>query len=137
MIWIYQNLYLRDDELEFKAIRSQGSGGQNVNKVSTAIQLRFSIADSSLEDDVKAKLLMMPDSRLTEQGELIIKSQNHRNQRRNREEAVHRLREFFQKALFVRKKRKPTRPSRASVERRIQSKKRVSEKKASRKFRAD
>ena len=134
MIWIYKDLFIEESELDMSAIRSQGSGGQNVNKVSTAIHLRFPIRESSLPEEIKMRLLAFPDSRKTEDGVLIIKAQNHRTQLRNKEEAVERLRQFFREALTVRKKRKPTKPRKAAVEKRLLNKKKLSEKKSMRRM---
>lgn len=118
MIVISNNITIPDNEYVITAIHSQGPGGQNVNKVSTAIQLRFDISNSSLPEGYKEKLLKLSDSRVTKDGEIIIKAQNHRSQMKNREDAEIRLRELILNAVKVQKKRKPTRPTTASRKRR-------------------
>jgi ribosome-associated protein len=109
-------------EIEVKAIRSQGSGGQNVNKVSTAIHLFFDIAASTLPDRLKERLLALSDHRITEQGVVVIKSQEARSQEANREAAFERLRQLVQSVATVPKKRRPTKPSKGSKERRLKAK---------------
>lgn len=115
-------LLLREDEVEFIAIRAQGAGGQNVNKVSNAIHLRFDIGASSLPDEIKTKLLLLRDQRVSADGVVVIKAQQHRSLERNRVDALVRLRELIARAAFVPIIRRPTKPTRSSQKRRIDSK---------------
>jgi ribosome-associated protein len=112
-----------DSELEVAAIRSAGPGGQNVNKVASAVQLRFALdRNVSLREDVKARLRSLAGQRLTDAGEILIAARSHRSQEQNRREAEDRLRDLVLRALVVPKKRVATKPSRASKERRLESK---------------
>lgn len=123
MLKISDQINLGDDEFEISAIRAQGAGGQNVNKVSSAIHLRFDIGASSLPDVVKRRLLASSDKRITADGVVVIKAQNHRTQEKNRNEAFARLADLIKGALRVPRKRIPTRPGRAAKEKRINTKK--------------
>ena len=113
---------IAEAEVDISAIRAQGAGGQNVNKVSSAIHLRFDIPASSLADDVKERLLALRDKRITAQGVLIIKAQGHRTQDLNRLEAYARLQDVVQSVAQAPKPRRATRPTRAAKERRLQDK---------------
>ena len=123
MLKISEHISIADDEIDISAVRSQGAGGQNVNKVSSAIHLRFNVGTSSLPDAVKRRLLLKQDQRITADGVVIIKAQNHRTQEKNRTEALSRLTELIKSALQAPRKRIPTRPGRAAKERRMDSKK--------------
>jgi ribosome-associated protein len=128
---------LNPAEVEFSATRAQGAGGQNVNKVSNASQLRFDVRASSLPDILKTRVLALGDQRISSEGVVVIKAQEHRSLPMNREAALQRLLELLDQAAHVPATRRATRPTRASVERRLQSKARDARVKAMRRSSGD
>jgi ribosome-associated protein len=122
MLKISRQIIIPENEIEMHAVASQGSGGQNVNKVASAIHLRFDIRASSLPDSVKERLLNLNDQRITQEGIVVIKSQQYRTQERNRDEALKRLRTLIQSAMATHRRRKPTKPTKTSKEKRLKEK---------------
>jgi len=122
MLEISNAVSIPDEEIDMQAIRAQGAGGQNVNKVSSAIHLRFDINASSLPDNYKQRLLELGDKRISSDGVVVIKAQQHRSQEKNRADALSRLQELIRAAMVVQKKRRPTRATLGSKKRRLESK---------------
>jgi len=127
-----KHLFIPDNEIIMSAVRSQGAGGQNVNKVATAIHLRFDIAASSLSVNLKQRLLSLNDQRVSKEGVFVVKSQQTRSQLKNKEVALSRLNAFITQALIARKVRRKTRPSKSSQQKRLNTKSRRGQLKKSR-----
>lgn len=130
MLRISRQVVIPDQEITFQSIRAQGAGGQNVNKVSSAIHLRFDVRASSLPEHYKEQLLALRDRRLNRDGVIVIKAQQYRTREQNREAALERLATLVRQAGVVQKSRKATKPTRASQKRRLDSKTRHSRQKA-------
>lgn len=122
MLIISNHICIPLSEISISAIRSSGAGGQNVNKVSSAVHLRFDIKNSSLPDFYKQRLLGLNDQRITTDGVLVIKAQKHRTQEKNRQEALNRLRDIIVSATVIEKTRRPTRPTKGSKRKRVDKK---------------
>jgi ribosome-associated protein len=122
MLEINNYISIPEEQIQFQAIRAQGSGGQNVNKVSSAIHLRFNIIESSLPDQIKERLLALSDRRISKAGVLIIKAQNFRTREKNKEDALERLQNIVQSVLVTKKKRRDTKPKKTAVKKRLDSK---------------
>jgi ribosome-associated protein len=122
MLKITESIYIAEGEIDISAIRAQGAGGQNVNKVSSAIHLRFDINASSLSDFYKQRLLNIKDNRINKDGVIVIKGQQFRTQEKNRDDALDRLVEIIKKAVAVQKVRIPTKPSRSYQRKRLDNK---------------
>jgi len=131
-LFVNEQISIPLSEIEFSAIRASGPGGQSVNKTSSAIELRFSVARSSLPERIKSRLFATSDRRLNALGVIVIKSGSRKSQKRNKDEALDRLRQMVLRAAHIPKKRRPTKPTRSSIKRRLDKKNRRGAVKANR-----
>lgn len=135
MLQISDTIVLDDNDIQLEFIRASGPGGQNVNKVSSAVQLRFNVAGcAALNDAIRERLKKIAGRRMTAEGILIVKAQRHRSQEQNRQDAIDRLKAMIRKAIEVPKVRRPTKPSKASKQRRLATKRRRGELKRQRRM---
>lgn len=133
MLEITNTVFISENEIDISAIRAQGAGGQNVNKVSSAIHLRFDILKSSLPEFYKSRLLASKDSRITQDGILVLKAQSYRTQDMNKQDALERLVGIIKRAAIIQKTRRPTKPTKSSQKRRVEGKKKQGQQKSLRK----